>query len=93
MTALDHSDLQRSLGRVEGHQTAMEERMTRLESLVKEGFDEMRAAHVMLHNEIADLKSKEQERQGILKAVAVVATVVGTAVGLIVEWFAHRGHP
>ena len=41
---IDHNDLQRSLGRIEGKQSAMEERVGRFERLVSEGFEKVEGA-------------------------------------------------
>lgn len=87
-----YDDLQRSLGRVEGLQAAMETRMNGLEKLVKDGFEKLEASIQSVHDDVAMLKTQESERKGTWKAIAAFAAAIGTAIGLIVEWFAHRGH-
>ncbi|MDE2103188.1 MAG: hypothetical protein KGL39_38435 [Patescibacteria group bacterium] len=87
-----YDDLQRSLGRMEGHQNAMESRMDRLEQLVKDGFEKLEESVKSIHDDVADLKIRDGERKGTWKAIAAFAAAVGTVVGFIVEWVANRGH-
>lgn len=78
MTA-SHDDLQRSLGRVEGSQSAMGDRLDRLEKIIEDGFAELR-------REIAELKADKSERKGAWKVVAFVAGTVGAAVAALVKY-------
>lgn len=98
-----YDDLQRSLGRVEGSQTAMERRMDHLENLVADGFrkveesiqslrDDLSTSIQTAHDDISELKIREGERKGAWKAIVGVAAAVGAVVGFVVEWVANRGH-
>ena len=83
-----HDDLERSLGRVEGHQSQMEARMDRFEKLVSEGFKELGDGIHELRKEIGDLKSKDSERKGAWKVLALISGVVSAVVASIVKYLA-----
>lgn len=91
MAVDDNGDLQRSLGRLEESDRHMEKRMDRLEELVRQGFEKMEASIQSVHEDIAELKSRDHERRGAWKIIAGVSSVVSVIVGLLVEWFANRG--
>ncbi len=83
-----HDDLERSLGRVEGHQSEMESRMDRFEKLVSEGFKELGDAIHELRKEIGDLKANESERKGVWRIIALISGVVSAVVASIVKYMA-----
>lgn len=88
----DRVDLQRSIGRIEGAQTAMEQRMGHLEQKMDEGFRELKKAIEKVHADMAQLKIRDGERKGTWRAIATFAAAVGAVVGWLVEWISHRGH-
>lgn len=91
MTAPNHNDLQRSLGRVEGTQEAMKLRMDGLEEVVKEGFKETgEGFHAVkqsvdeLRKSIEKIEQRESERRGAWRVIVPVVTVLSS----IVTWLA-----
>lgn len=83
-----HDDLERSLGRVEGHQSQMESRMDHFDKLVSEGFKELGDGIHELRKEIGDLKAKESERKGVWRIIALISGVVSAVVASIVKYLA-----
>lgn len=82
---VSHDDLQRSLGRVEGNQRAMEQRMDRFEKLISEGFSR-------LEKRLADIESRESERKGMMIVIAAIAAffsaiLTGALAAWIKGWF------
>lgn len=81
-----HDDLQRSLGRVEGNQSAMEARMDRFEKLVTEGFEKVEKTLSEMQRELGEIKAKESERKGAWK---IIATIAATVSALVVAALKH----
>lgn len=87
MTA-NHDDLQRSLGRVEGNQDAMEARMDRFEKALGEGFTKVEDTLEKINARLARIETKEAERKGALAVLAAIgAVVVGIVSSLITKFF------
>lgn len=84
MTA-NHDDLQRSLGRVEGNQSAMEARMDRFEKLVTDGFEKVEDTLTAIEKRLAAIETKETERKGAWKVIVAVAGVVSAVVAALVK--------
>lgn len=82
----NHSDLQRSLGRVEGNQSAMEARMDRFESLVKDGFEKVEDALGTIDKRLAQIEQRESERKGAWKTLVAIAAGVSGLVGYLVNY-------
>ena len=82
----NHSDLQRSLGRVEGNQSAMEARMDRFESLVKDGFGKVEDALGAIDKRLAQIEQRESERKGAWKTLVAIAAAVSGLVGYLVNY-------
>lgn len=87
MTAMtaNHDDLQRSLGRVEGNQSAMEARMDRFEKLVTDGFEKVEDTLTAIEKRLAAIETKETERKGAWKVIVAVAGVVSAVVAALVK--------
>ena len=81
-----HDDLQRSLGRVEGNQGAMGERLDRFEKLVSDGFRDINNGLDGIRVRLGQIENKESERKGAWRVVAGVATVVSALVSALVGW-------
>jgi hypothetical protein len=86
---IDHNDLQRSLGRIEGKQSAMEERVGRFEKLVSDGFTKMDTALERIDTRLAEIEAKESERKGSWRILAVLGGVVGAALTAFIEYLRH----
>ena len=88
---LQDSQLQRSLGRVEGNQGAMEARMDRLESAVCEGFKDVKLAisemRADFDKRLESLEAREHQLRGVWWVLASVATLVGAVGGLAANHF------
>lgn len=80
-----HDDLQRSLGRVEGNQSAMEARMDRFEKLVTDGFEKVEDTLTAIEKRLAAIETKETERKGAWKVIVAVAGVVSAVVAALVK--------
>lgn len=85
MSAPSHGDLQRSLGRVEGNQSAMEARMDRFEKLVTDGFEKVEDTLTAIEKRLAAIETKETERKGAWKVIVAVAGVVSAVVAALVK--------
>lgn len=81
----DHAEMQRSLGRVEGNQSAMEARMDRFEKLVTDGFEKVEDTLTAIEKRLAAIETKETERKGAWKVIVAVASVVSAAVAALVK--------
>lgn len=79
MKAPTHMDIQRDMGRMEGKQDAMGERLDRLEQIVEDGFKAIR-------RDIAELKQAEDKRKG---AWTLGHYLYGAATGVIAFIAAH----
>lgn len=73
------TDLQRAMGRMEGTQAAMEQRMGRLEKMVSDGFKS-------LEEKLEAIEKRESERKGAWKVITVIAGGVGAAASVLVTW-------
>lgn len=87
MTTANHDDLQRSLGRVEGNQSAMEARMDRFEKLMSDGFKTVEDALTDIDKRLASIESKESERKGAFSFGQWIVGVIGAGLALIVNHF------
>lgn len=87
MTVPSHDDLQRSLGRVEGNQSAMEARMDRFEKLVTDGFGKVEDTLTAIEKRLAAIETKETERKGAWKVIVGVAGTVSAVVAGCVKFF------
>lgn len=76
MADLTHNDLHRDLGRMEGRLDAMEDRLSKIETLA-ERIDER----------LARIEARESERRGIWWTLVTVATVLGSAIGVLLAHF------
>lgn len=81
----DHAEMQRSLGRVEGNQSAMEARMDRFEKLVTDGFEKVEDTLTAIEKRLAAIETKETERKGAWKVIVAVAGVVSAVVAALVK--------
>ena len=86
---IDHNDLQRSLGRIEGKQSAMEERVGRFERLVSEGFEKVEGALERIDKRLGEIEARESERKGSFKIIATLAGVIGAALTAFFEYLRH----
>lgn len=84
--SVSHDDLQRSLGRMEGSQSAMEARMDRFETLVSEGFEKVEGSLAAIEKRLAAMEAKETERKGAWKVIVAVAGGVSAAVAGLVKY-------
>lgn len=83
-----HEDLERGLGRVEGKQDAMKDRMEGLEDTVSEGFDKMSASLNAINNRLAAIEARENEQKGAWKVLIVISSLVSAIfTGAAVAWF------
>lgn len=86
-----HDDLQRSLGRVEGNQDAMETRMDRFESALSEGFKDVKAAISEMRGDfdkrLAAIEERESERRGAWKTILAGCAAVSALAAFLVEHF------
>ncbi len=84
--SVSHDDLNRSLGCVEGRQTATEERLDHLERTVADGFEKMGEGLEKIDKRLAAIEAKELERKGAWKVIALVASTVSA----IVVWAVNQ---
>ena len=88
---LQDNQMQRSLGRVEGNQGAMETRMDRLESAVCEGFKDVKLAisdmRADFDKRLESLEAREHQLRGAWGILAAFATLTGVVVGFVVNHF------
>ena len=70
-----HDDIQRDIGRLEGKQDAMGQRLDRLEQMISEGFTEIR-------REIGELKTAENRRSGAFALGQWLAGLIGAGAAL-----------
>jgi len=75
-----HGDIQRDLGRMEGKSDAMVGRLDRLEKIIEDGFRELR-------EDIAELKTAESQRKGVLATLVTVGGAIGAAIAALVQHF------
>lgn len=80
-------DLQRSLGRVEGAQKAMEDRLTKLEDAVAEGFADVKQGLEAISRRLEAIEATETERKGAWKVIVAVAGVVASGVAALFKYF------
>ncbi len=85
---VSHDDLNRSLGKMEGLQSAMEKRLDHLERTVSDGFDNINKGLDKIDKRLAAIESKEAERKGAWKIIALVAGAVSATVASVVKYFA-----
>jgi hypothetical protein len=83
---VNHDDLQRSLGRVEGNQGAMEARMDRFEALVSGGFEKVEKTLEAIDKRLAAIEARESERKGAWRAIVVISTTVSAVVAALVKY-------
>lgn len=86
MTGSTHDQLDRSLGRVEGAQTAMEKRLDHIEKAVAEGFDKVGEGLDKIDKRLAQIEAKEAERKGAWKVVSAIAAAVAAVVASAVKY-------
>lgn len=87
----NHDDLQRSLGRVEGNQGAMSDRMDRFEKLVSDGFRQVEESLEAMRKDMSEIKSRENERKGAARVMMAVASFIsGLAAAFVTAWI--KGH-
>jgi hypothetical protein len=89
MPEATHNDLQRSLGRVEATQSALEARMDRFEKLVTEGFDKIDEGLERIDKRLTALEAKESERKGAWGVIVTVSGVVGGLAAALVKYLFH----
>lgn len=83
---VSHEALNRSLGRVEGAQTAMEKRLDHLEKTVADGFEKVGEGLEKIDRRLAAIEAKEAERKGAWKIIALVAGGVSALVASVVKY-------
>lgn len=83
--ATSHDDLQRSLGRMEGNQSSMEQRMDRFEKLVSDGFEKVETSLETISKRLGAIESKEDQRKGAWAAITAIASVVSGVVAWVVS--------
>ncbi len=77
--SVSNGDLHRDLGRMEGKNDAMGERMDRLERTVVEAFEKIDVR-------LARIEAAESQRKGAMGILGIVCGTVGASIGLLVEW-------
>ncbi len=98
MTQSTHNDLQRSIGRVEGNQSAMETRMDRFEELVKDGFKDISAKLTSidkLTNDrfdaldtcLKEIENTEHQRKGAWKVIVPTVTILSSVITWLIGKF------
>lgn len=80
MTATTNGDLHRDMGRMEGKQDAMGDRLDRLEKLVSEGFERM-------DERLARIEAADSSRKGVIGVIHWIAGLLGGAAVLIIQHF------
>lgn len=86
MTAVNHEQLQRSLGRVEATQDGFKERMDRLEGKVDDGFKSIESGLAKIDHRLAAIEARENERKGAWKTIVMVAGAVSAAVAAAIKY-------
>jgi hypothetical protein len=90
MTDLTHSDLQRSLGRVEGRLTALEGAMVAgfrdLKDMIREAVHDGDTDQILVVGRLDAIEKREERRKG---AWGVIVTMAGMAGGVF-AWIAGR---
>lgn len=81
-----NDDLNRSIGKLEGLQSAMEKRLDHLEKTVTDGFGHISAGLEKIDKRLAAIEAKEQERKGAWKIIAFVATTISAIVATAVKY-------
>ena len=89
MTQPNHDDLQRSLGRIEGKQSAMEERVGRFERLVSEGFEKVEGALERIDKRLGEIEARESERKGTWRILATLGGMIGAGLTALIEYLRH----
>ncbi len=90
MTAT-HDDLQRSLGRVEGKQDAMRDRVGQLEETVEEGFDKVTTSLDKNNARLAAIETRESERKGAWAVLIGIASLFSGVFGAVFSWWLKGG--
>jgi hypothetical protein len=72
MGELNHADLHRDLGRMEGRLDAMEDRLSKIEAIAER-----------IDSRLANLEARDNERKGAWWTLVGVATGFGTVAGSI----------
>lgn len=84
MTQPTHTELQRDFGRMEG-------RMDALDRAVTDGFKRVEDALTKIDGRLDAIDTRESERKGAMKIIALVAGgvsfVVSVLVPMIIDWF------
>ena len=86
MTQSTNNDLQRSLGRLEGSQEAMDSRMGKLEKTVEDGFQSISNKLDRIGSRIETIEAVEAQRTGAWKVIVPVVTILSS----IVTWLVGR---
>ncbi len=81
-----NDDLQRSLGRVEGNQSAMESRMDRLEKMMNEGFERVMTKLDDIDVRTKEIENTEHQRKGAWKVIVPTVTILSS----FVTWLIGR---
>jgi hypothetical protein len=88
---LSHDDLNRSIGRMEGSQVAMEKRLDHLEKAMQEGFEKVGGGIERIDQRLAKIEQTENERKGAWKVVAAVAASVSGVIAWVVNYLFGGG--
>lgn len=86
-----HDDLQRSLGRVEGEQDAMRDRMDQLEGVVEKGFARVGASLEAINARLAGIDANESERRGASRVYVGAASMISGFIGAVATWWLKSG--
>ena len=97
MVGATNNDIHRDMGKLEAEVTGVKDRMTRLETVVKEGFDKIEAAigsaaersverHEGLEGRMRNVEDREQRRKG---AWGIFVAMAGT-IGGLVAWLVQK---
>lgn len=88
---VSHDDLHRSLGRVEGKQDAMKDRMDQLEDVVEKGLDAVAKSLESINMRLAKIETREAERRGAWAVLVAVSSFISGIIAAMATWWLKGG--
>lgn len=84
-----HVDLSRSLGKLEGEYSGMQNRMEKLESVVEKGFSDIQKGLDKINSRLDQIDANDNERKGAWKVIATVSGIVSAVVAFLMKVAMH----